>query len=74
MPRLRDRVSHPFSLEILVVTVPPHVQNPIIDCYKGEGGPVEYIQRHEAYLLGRDNDDNHFALLFLSHLGGVTSH
>lgn len=33
MPHLRDRASHPFTPEILVVTVPPHVQNPQIDCY-----------------------------------------
>lgn len=46
MPRLHDRVSHPFASEILAVIVPPHVQMPHIDYYIGEGGPTDHIQRH----------------------------
>lgn len=60
--------------EILAVTVSPHVQSPRIDYYRGEGNPIEHIQRHEASLLGRTNDDNPFALFFPATLGGVTSH
>lgn len=74
MPRLRDKMSNPFTIEILVVTVSSHVQSPRIDCYQGEGDPVEYIQRHEVSLLGMTNDDNHFALLFPSTIGGIASH
>lgn len=36
MPRLCDKVSHFFTLEILAVTVPPHVQMARIDYYKGK--------------------------------------
>lgn len=53
----------------MVVTVPLHVQNPRINFYKGEGDLVKYIQRHEAFLPGRPNDDNPFALLIPSNLG-----
>lgn len=48
MLQLRDRASHPLTPEILTVTVPPHVQNPRIDCYDEEGDPVDHIQRHET--------------------------
>lgn len=53
--------------------VSPQVQNPQINCYRGEGDPVEHIERHEAFFLGRTNNNNHFAMLFPSTLGGVTS-
>lgn len=52
MPRLRDRASPPFALDILAVTVSPHVQIPQIDYYRGEGNPVEHIHRHKVSLLG----------------------
>lgn len=64
MSRHIDRPSHPFTPEILAVTVPPHVQNPQIDSYRGKIDLVEHIQRHDATLLGRNNNDNHFVLLF----------
>lgn len=67
LPHLRDRVSHLFVPEIFVVIVPPHVQTPLIDYYRGEDNPVEHIQRHEVYLLGQANDDNHFYSLLLDH-------
>lgn len=49
MSRLRDRVSHPFTPEILAVTVSSHVQNPRIDSYKGEGDPVEHIENEHRH-------------------------
>lgn len=52
MPSLRDRASYPFAPKILTVMVLPHVKIPQIDYYREEGEPVEYIQRHEASLLG----------------------
>lgn len=64
MPRLRDRVLYLFILEIVAMTVSPHGQTPRLDIYRGENNPVEYIQRHEVYLLGRTNDNNNFAFLF----------
>lgn len=64
MPRLKDRASYPFIREILDVMVRPHIQNPRFDCDRGEGDPVDHIQRHENSLPGRTSDDNHFALLF----------
>lgn len=74
MPHHRDRASHPFAHEILVVTVTPHGQTPNIDYYKVEGDPIELIQRHGASLLGKTDDDNYFTLLFQATLGGVTSY
>lgn len=74
MPRLCDRVSHPFAPKILTFTVYPHVQTARIDYYKGESDPVEHIQRHKVSLVRRTNDDNHCALLFPTTLGGIASH
>lgn len=74
MPHLRDRVLHPSAPKILAVTMPPHIQTPHIDYYRGDGDLVEHIQRHETSLLDRTNDDNHFVLLFPGTLGDVTSH
>lgn len=71
---LYDRASQPFTPEILAITVSPYVQTPRTDGYWGEGDLVEHIQRHEVFFLGRKNDDNHFALLFPTTLGGVISH
>lgn len=48
MPRLRYRASHPFTSKILVDIVSLYLENPQIDCYKGEADPVEHIQRHRA--------------------------
>lgn len=64
-----DMASHPFSPEILAVIVPPHVPSPRIDCFREEGNPILHIQKYESSLLGRTNDDNHYALLFPSTLG-----
>lgn len=64
MPRLKDKVSHTFTPEILAMKVPPHVQTLQIACYRGEDNPVEDIQRHEAILMGRINDDNLFCTVF----------
>lgn len=71
---MRDRSSLPFALEILLVTMPPHVQTPMIDFYRGECDPVEHIQKHEVSLFGRTNDDNQFTLLFTATLRCAASH
>lgn len=56
MAHLMDHVTP----HILVVFFPLHVKN-----------PMEHIQRHEASILARTNNDNHFTLLFPSTLGGI---
>lgn len=74
MPRFGGMASQPFFPEILDVTLSHHVQTPQINYYRGECNPVEHIQRHEASLLGRMNDDKQFPLLFHATLEGLTSH
>lgn len=47
---------------------------PRINYYRGEGDPVEHIPMHEASLIGKKNDDNHFVFLFPATLGSIAYH
>lgn len=59
-----DRASYLFMLKMMSIIVPRNVTTLVIPSYKVEGVLIHHIQKHETYLIGRTNNDNHFTLLF----------
>lgn len=69
----RERSSHPFTAALIAVRIPKNVVARPIPEYSGGGYPIIHVNKHEASLLGKSDDDNHLALLFPSTLSGLAS-